>query len=157
MLREKLDRELGMELGAHPGWLGMGTNSYLGQVRGDEAAPASHNSQRWDFWDFSQFFKSLTSAMPRPALPSDPTERQNEGRSPQILNFGRQLQPCQFLAGEWGGRDAADGWGWNPSRSSCSLCPFVCLRRRCRARSELMAGAPIPFSASHFSPFFFPK
>lgn len=27
-----------------------------------------------------------------------------------------------------GGRDAADGWGWNPSRSSCSLCPFVCLR-----------------------------
>lgn len=57
-----------------------------------------------------------------------------------------------------GGRDAADGWGWNCSRSSCSLCPFVCLRPRCRARSELVAGAPIPFSPSRFSPlFFFPK
>lgn len=35
--------------------------------------------------------------------------------------------------------------------------PFCLLARRCRARSELVAGAPVPFSASHFSPLFFPK
>lgn len=58
LLREKLSRELGKELGVHPGWLGMDTNSYLGQFVGDEAAPASHSSQGWDFWGFSQFSKT---------------------------------------------------------------------------------------------------
>lgn len=74
--------------------------------------------------------KSLTSATPRPALCSDPTERQNEARNPQILNFGRQLQPCEFpaLRVPAGGMQLTDGAGIVPDPAALFALLFACGR-----------------------------